>query len=181
MNIERQEMTQAAQAIMPAPDPTEVSPVTRAFCTWAKDAPAGDWCQYHVGQLGIDRSRSKPLNELAETVMLLQDYGYVRASQMRLPHDVDGNAAYLATRTGTGYPPALIIECQIGAIDFRALLAIKRRAADQSAARALRYALALPERGAIAMLNSLSARGMVTRAASGGGWELSEGIRAKVF
>ncbi len=158
-----------------------VAPATRTLCTWARQAPAGAWCQYHVGALSIDRAASRDLHELAETVALLADYGYVNASQMRVPHDPDGATAYLATRTGQGYPPPCVLDCTISAVDFQALRVIKSRDEYLSATRALRYGLGVGEATAIAIFDRLKQLGMVEKASSGGGWDVASTWRARVF
>jgi hypothetical protein len=114
-------------------------------------------------------------------VMIMQEFGFVNLSQMAVPNDMENARAYLATRTGEGYMPRLLTSHQIGAIDYRALQAIKRRPASLSAARALRSDMALPETAATNMLKSLGERGLIVRAEQHGGWDVAEDLRAGVF
>ena len=51
------------------------------FVRWAARAEPGQPVTYHIGNLARDRSESTALHDLAETVMIFSEVGYVATSQ----------------------------------------------------------------------------------------------------
>lgn len=149
---------------------------TAEFLDWARKARYGDWAVYHIGNLAFDRWNDRALHNMADTVSLFADTGFVVPSQATSPAKTENT--YMATRTGRGHAPRSVLAGRASARDFRALRAIIEREAAMSAARALRYRMMLSEQAAIGLLEELSKRGLIARIAYGGGWELTDKGRA---
>jgi|GEM_PF-3430436 len=149
----------------------------REFLEWAKHAQSGNVCIYHLGQIGFDRSKSADLDLLAQTVGLFQEHQFVSIGQHSIPIVAGRQIAYTAVRTGGGRAPKYVLNGKITAIDYQALKIIILRSADMSAARALRYGLAVPEKTANAILDGLKKRKLVVAAEVGKGMELSDAAK----
>jgi hypothetical protein len=145
---------------------------TPSFCRWVARARARDTVVYHIGNLGPDRLESDPLHQLAETILLLQETGYIVGAQHRTRIATIDGWTYLATRTGGGWAPGSVLSGRIDAMLFRALAAIRDRDADISAGRAVRNALSIPDNAANSILERLKAQQWVEPAPIKG-WQLS--------
>lgn len=145
---------------------------TPSFCRWVARARARDTVIYHIGNLGTERAENPGLNMLAETVLILQETGFIVGARHRTQVPTIDGWTYLATRTGAGWAPASILRGRIDAILYRALAAVRDRDADFSAARAIRNALSIPDPAANAFLDRLKARNLI-EPASQKGWQLS--------
>lgn len=155
---------------------------TTGFRRWIKRASVGDTCLYHAGNLSSDRNADPVLNDLADTVMLLSETGAVRTTQYRQYLYITDVWAYLAIRASGGYTPREIIAGTLTSRDWRALRAVRDRAADISATRAIRDVLSASwsssDAAAREILDSLAARKLVEEA-PGKGWQLTAaGLRA---
>lgn len=154
----------------------------RGFLRWFKAARAGDTCLYHAGNLATDRAKDGHLNDLADTVMLLNETGAVRASQYRQYLFIMDVWSYIAIRANGGYIPKDIVTGKITSREWRALRAVRDRDADISATRAIRDALSASwlssDATAKDLLQSLAERKLVEEAPSKG-WQLTKiGLRA---
>ena len=138
----------------------------------------GDYCVYHTGELPINRKgveeHSKRINELADTVRLLSELGYLHILQRKVDLIAKITTMYTARKTGRGYVPKAIMSGELTSFDWRALKSIRDRAADVSATRAVRDALffIIPHQKPEAILDNLKHRQFVQEA-PGKGWELS--------
>lgn len=149
-----------------------------SLCAWAANAPAGDFVVYHVGNLGTDRATNTALHELAETVLLLQETGWLVGSSVPLHLAGFIGTSYGVTRTGRGFVPQSILHNRITAAEWYALRAVRDRDADYSAVRAIRDALSCSENHAADLMALLYAKGWVQAAKVGKGYELTpEGLR----
>ena len=154
---------------------------TEGFLRWLSTSTMGDWCVYHVGHIGLDRTEDPDLNERAALVLVLADLDFVNSSIARPPFADQEIFAYVATRTGRGYAPRSLIAGDITAHLYLALRAVQHRAADLSAARAIRDGLAVSEAVAARFLADLAARGLVERTGYKDSWVMTEkGRRAVV-
>ena len=142
------------------------------FVKWARAAIYGDFCVYHIGSLSADRIKNPDLSALADTVLLLQDTGFVIATQHR--RDVSDQTRYMATRTGRGYAPRSIMTGEISAGEWRILDAINGARHGKSITRVIRDTLATSsDAAARAVLEKLKARGWVEEDPSVLGWKIS--------
>jgi len=149
-----------------------------ALCQWVAAAPAGDFVVYHIGNLVMDRLSNPVLHDLAETVFLLADSGYVIGAQYPIRLAGIMGATYTATRTGRGRAPQSVLHRRITAQTWRALQAVHHRDSWMSAHRGIRDALSCPDDMAADILAHLHASGWVVEASEGKGWVLSpDGIR----
>lgn len=148
-----------------------------ALMTWAMRAKAGDTATYHVGNLAVDRARSPVLHDLAEAVTILVEHDYLSAGQLRTRLPMLDGYSYLCTRTGRGVAPYGLLQRRIGPHDWRALEAIRDRQAAESAQRAVRDALSIPERQATDLLAHLRHQGWVAETATGGADITVAGLR----
>lgn len=150
-----------------------------ALCSWAATAPAGDFVVYHVGNLGRDRAENPELHHLAETVLLLQDCGFVVGSSVPLHLAGFMGTSYGVTRTGRGFVPQEVLHQRLTAAEWYALRAVRDRDPDYSAVRAIRDQLSCSESHAADLMALLFARGLVRAAEVGKGYELTpDGLRA---
>lgn len=150
-----------------------------SLCEWASLAPAGDFVVYHVGNLGADRAANPALHQLAETVLLLQETGWVVGSSIPLHLAGFMGTSYGVTRTGRGAAPMSVLSNRISAQLWYALRAVRDRDADYSAVRAIRDALSCSENHAADLMALLYAKGWVQAAEVGKGYELTpDGLRA---
>lgn len=155
---------------------------TRAFCAWFKGARPGDTCVYHAGNLAHDRTTDSDLADLADTVMLLNNLQAVKLRQFRQYLAIIDLWCYVAVKAAGGFAPRSIIDMRLTAQDYRALVAVRDRAADISVTRAIRDALsasmASPEDGSVAIFNRLKNRKLIEEA-PGKGWQVSPaGVKA---
>lgn len=159
--------------------PRKTVPDVPSLCEWAATAPAGDFVVYHVGNLGADRAANPALHQLAETVLLLQETGWVVGSSVPLHLAGFIGTSYGVTRTGRGSAPRSILLNRIPAQHWYALRAVRDRDPDYSAVRAIRDALSCSESHAADLMALLYARGWVRAAEVGKGYELTpDGLRA---
>lgn len=142
--------------------------------SWARSADYGDWCIYHEGNLGRDRIANLDLHERAELLMILAQNGFVNLHQAPPPFADSGVLCYMAIRTGQRYAPRSLLNGAITANHFSALLAVRDREVQQSASRAIREKLAIPDNAAVAVLNALEGLGLVERMPMKGGWVLTD-------
>lgn len=154
----------------------------KSLITWARNAMPGEFVVYHAGSLVVDRQHDTVLNTLADTVHVLQETGFLSATQKRYYLLIVDVWAYVATRTGRGYAPAGLMSRKITSHEWRALKAIRDRDADISAIRAIRDAvsacLASSDDIATGIFDGLRDKKLVTEA-PGKGWTLSPaGVRA---
>lgn len=152
----------------------------KGFCIWAASAPVGDFAIYHIGELGRDRINNPELHELAETVLILCNTGYIVSAQypMRLAH-ING-WSYVATRSRGGWAPRAFLRREINSTEYLALNALRHRDAAMSAPRTVRDALSCPDSVASDMLTYLHQSGWVEEA-PGKGWSVSAtGLRMLV-
>lgn len=150
-----------------------------ALCGWASTAPAGDFVVYHVGNLGRDRVENPALHQLAETVHLMQECGWVVGSSVPLHLAGFMGTSYGVTRTGRGFLPREVLHQRLTAAEWYALRAVRDRDPDYSAVRAIRDALSCSENHAADLMALLYARGLVRAAEVGKGYELTpDGLRA---
>lgn len=148
------------------------------FCQWAAGAPPGDFVVYHIGNLGKDRIGNPTLHELADTVLLLSESGFVLGAQYPISLAGISGASYAATRTGRGWAPQSILHRRLSAQTWRALYAVHHRDSWMSAQRGIRDTLSCPDDIAADILAHLHASGWVVEASEGKGWVLSPaGIR----
>lgn len=141
---------------------------------WARKAQPRDAVIYHVGQLVTDRQRVIGLHDLAETVGLLQDTGFLVGSQAPMSLAAFTGRVYWAIRTGGGWMPKSVADQRIDATVFRALRAVRDRDAAMSATRTIRDSLALSETLAVDVLTRLYALRLIQEAPGGRGWQLTE-------
>ena len=144
-----------------------------AFCAWAAGAPPRDFTVYHIGNLSRDRTSNPALNDLAETVAVLQRTGYVIGSQIPITLPTVTGMSYVATRTGGGWAPQSVLHSRLSAIQFVALCAVRDRDAAQSVTRSIRDALSCQERMSVILFNGLVVKGLVEEA-DGKGWQVSD-------
>lgn len=146
----------------------------KGFRDWCARAPRGDTCIYHVGLIAADRAASRDLDTIALLVQILAGTGFIMPGQHPIALAAGRQVAYTAMRTGAGIAPPSILSGDLDPRDFIALLAIRNRPSDQSAARALRDALGLhrDELAAGNILRRLSRSGWVQRGANAA-WDLS--------
>jgi hypothetical protein len=150
---------------------------SKEFIRWACAAERGDSVTYHIGNLASDRADAAVLHQLAETVMILMETGYVTIQQVTMRLPINSPTWYSVVRTGTGWAPRSIIFEDCEPTTYRALQALKIRDADQSAARAVRDAIGCPESLALDLLALLYARKWI-EPAEPKGWQLSgDGLR----
>lgn len=144
------------------------------FRDWCARAPRGDTCIYHVGLMAADRVASRDLDTIALLVQILAGTGFIMPGQHPIALAAGRQVAYTAMRTGVGIAPPSILSGDLDPRDFIALLAIRNRPSDQSAARALRDALGLhgDELAPGNLLRRLSRSGWVKRGPNAG-WDLS--------
>lgn len=134
----------------------------RALCAWAQAARPGDGCTWHIGNLVEDRASHPGLHLLAETVLILQERGFVASGgQMRVTLPTIRGRAYGTVRTGTGTAPRALLGGKITATEFRALEAVDARAGGTSVTQGVRDALSLPHEAAAALVAALRSRGWV--------------------
>lgn len=145
---------------------------TAHFCQWAAAAPPGDFVVYHIGNLGRDRIGNAALHDLADTVLLLSEAGFVLGAQYPIHLAGIAGASYAATRTGRGWAPQSILHRRITAQTWRALNSVHHRDSWMSAQRAIRDTLSCSDSLAADTLSALYAEGWVTDA-PGKGWCLS--------
>lgn len=145
---------------------------TTAFCRWVVRARARDTVVYHIGNLGHDRAENPDLNMLAETVLLLQETGYVVGSQHRTRVPTIDGWTYFATRTGAGWAPVSVTRGRIDTINYRALASVRSRDLASSAARAIRNTLSIPDAAANVILEHLKEREWIEPAPQKG-WQVS--------
>lgn len=144
---------------------------------WAVAAEKGQPATYHIGDLARDRSESRELHMLAETVLILSECGFIVPRQviMRLP--MGSVTWYSVVRTGSGWVPRSIMFDQCDAFAYRALQAVNGRDASQSAHRAIRDQFGCSESMALDYLALLYASNWIEKH-DAKGWQLSpEGIR----
>lgn len=147
------------------------------FLSWAASSRRGDTVTYHVGNLGADRAVSHALHLVAEAALLLQETGWVSASQVPLRTSSASLSSYFATRTGSGSAPRAVLLQQITAPEYRALRVVRDRDHDLSAARAIRDCLGYSEDIAADYLALLLARRFI-EASEDRGWQVSNlGLR----
>lgn len=149
---------------------------------WAITACKGEFVVYHAGSLVLDRQTDQVLNEMADTVHVLQQTGFLTASQKRWNLLIVDVWAYIATRTGSGYAPTGLVARKINSSEWRSLKAIRDRDADISAIRAIRDAVSSnmtsSDEIATEIFDGLRAKKFITEA-PGKGWTLTQtGIRA---
>lgn len=143
------------------------------FLRWAKVAKYGDFCVYHEGHLSADRTENPVLNSIAETVLLLQDTGWVYASQNRMFTDI-GNA-YFATRSGKGFAPRSVMSRDITAAEYRTLYAINSKQSGVSIVRVIRDSLSTSsDARAERVLRQLRSDGWVEPVDTGKGWKITD-------
>lgn len=155
---------------------------TRAFCEWVRTSRPGETCVYHAGHLVADRARDKDLASLADTVNLMDELAVVGLRQFRQYLAIVDVWMYIAVRRAGGFPPRSLLSQKINSTDFRALRAIRDRAADISVTRAIRDAISASAISsddlAVSVLNSLRDRKLVEQAPIKG-WQLSAaGLKA---
>jgi len=143
------------------------------FLRWCRGAKTSDVCIYHIGMIAIDRRDSPALCNIADTVGLLSETGYIFGGQHIVQLPAGRQIAYTATRTGCGYAPRAILSDMILARDYNALRAIKHRPADLSATRALRNGINLSEDAAASLLRDLGRRKLIERGHNGA-WVLTD-------
>ena len=155
---------------------TNIAYDTKGFCRWLKSAKEGQTCVYHAGNLSLDRSLDPFLNELADTVMLVQETGGIITKQWRQYLPITDLWCYVAIRTRNGFVPKSIQSQKITALDYRAMRAIRDRDADISASRAIRDAISASwsssDTFAKQILTALKDQGFLEEA-PGKGWQLS--------
>lgn len=149
---------------------------------WAVTAYKGEFVVYHAGSLVLDRISDPVLNQMADTVHVLQETGFISASAKRMYLQIMDVWAYIATRTGSGYAPAGLVSRKINSSEWRSLKAIRDRDADISAIRAIRDAVSSnmtsSDEVATEIFEGLRAKKLITEA-PGKGWTLTQtGIRA---
>lgn len=152
------------------------------FLKWAKTACKGEFVVYHAGSLVLDRIHDQTLNQLADTVHVFQETGFISASAKRMFLQIMDVWAYTAHRTGHGYAPTGMITRKINSSEWRSLQAIRDRDADISAIRAIRDAVSSnmtsSDEVATEIFEGLRAKKLITEA-PGKGWTLTQtGIRA---
>lgn len=145
---------------------------SKALCIWAASAAPADFAIYHIGELGRDRITNPVLHELAETVLILSETGFIISTQYPMQLASLTGWSYVATRRRGGWAPRSILNSQITAAQYRALNAVRRRDAAMSAPRAVRDALSCPDDVAADMLAFLHLNGWVEEA-PGKGWAVS--------
>lgn len=145
---------------------------TAEFIRWARGAIYGDFCVYHQGSLSTDRRSNPEVCSLADTVLLLQDTGFIIATQYR--RDIDAETQYIATRTGRGYAPRAVMKGEITAGDWRILGAICEARHGRSITRIVRDMLATSsDKAATAVLEAFKAREWIEEDPSVSGWKIS--------
>lgn len=155
---------------------------TGDLCKWAGSACRGEFVIYHAGSLTLDRTTDQSLNQLADTIHILQETGFVTASQKRFHLQITDVWAYIATRTGRGYAPSGLLSRKITSFEWRALKAVRDRDADISVTRAIRDAvsstLISSDDLATEIFDTILAKKLIAEA-PGKGWTLSQsGLRA---
>lgn len=142
------------------------------FLRWARTADYGEFCVYHEGSLGRDRVGNRDLSQVADTVLLLQDTGFVIATQFR--SGIDMPTKYVATRTGYGYAPRAIIRGEITATDWRILCAVREARHGKSITRVIRDTLSTSSDAAAAgVLHTIKKAGWIEEDPSVMGWKIS--------
>lgn len=154
----------------------------RAFCEWVRTARPGETCVYHAGNLAADRATDQDLAHLADMVALMNELAAIRLRQFRQYLAIVDVWCYIAVRHAGGFVPRSLLSQKITSTDYRALRAIKDRAADISVTRAIRDAISASAISsddlAVSVLNSLRDRKLVEEA-KGKGWQLSAaGLKA---
>lgn len=144
----------------------------KAFNYWAATAPAGDYVIYHMGNLGLDRANNRTLHELAETVLLLQETGFVVGAKENMNLAGFTGWGYVAHRSGRGWAPQSVMRGDITASQYKALCAIRDGNAYQSSVRVVRDALSIPDGLAADILAYLFAHEWIERDEPKG-WKLS--------
>jgi hypothetical protein len=144
----------------------------RELCAWARQAKAGDRCVYHIGNLVADRSAFPALHQLAETVLLLQETGWLVGAQQRIRLPTVDGWSYACVRTGSGRAPRAVLAGTITATHYRAMEAIRARAAAVSVTRAVRDALSVSDDTAAELVSTMRRKGWVIEQPVKG-WELS--------
>lgn len=134
---------------------------TASLRRWLRSAVAGEQKIYHAGLLAHDRNLYPELNSLADTIMVLQETGYVAASQYRQQLPMDSLWVYLVARTGKGYAPSGVMSGKLPARDFIALQAVLHREPSMSATRVVRDACGLNDDEAAKVLADLRERGLI--------------------
>lgn len=134
---------------------------TAGLRRWLRAAVAGEQKIYHAGLLAADRVQWPDLNDLADTIMVLQETGFVTASQYREQLPMDNIWVYLVTRTGKGYAPVGLMSGKLTARDFIALNAVLHREPSMSATRAVNDACGLNDTDAAKILSDLRERSLI--------------------
>lgn len=129
---------------------------------WIKTALPGEPKIYHAGLLSADRVKNPVLDELAQTIAVLQETRFLAASQYRQATPIRDVWVYVVTRTGHGYAPNGLITGKISAREYSAIYAIINRDPDISVARAIRDACNISDTEANAILARMRARNLVT-------------------
>lgn len=142
------------------------------FLKWAASSTRGETVTYHVGNLGADRTKHYGVHLVAEAALLLNETGWVSATQVPLRTSGASLSTYFAQRTGKGTAPTAILMQQITAPEFRALRVVRDRGHDMSAVRAIRDTLGYSEDVAADYLMLLLARRFIEPGAERG-WQLS--------
>lgn len=154
----------------------------RMFCGWLKVAHPGDTCVYHAGNLALDRASDPDLAALADTAMLLAELRAVELRQFRQYLAIIDVWCYIAVRAKGGLLPRGLLTQKLSSIDYRALMAVRDRAADISVTRAIRDAISASAISsddlAASVFTSLRDRKLVEEA-PGKGWRVSAaGLKA---
>jgi hypothetical protein len=151
---------------------------THDFLSWSAEAKPRDTVAYHIGNIGTDRAQTPELHMLAETVMLLQETGWVIGSQIPMHMTVGMLTSYFVTRTGSGTAPRALMMGTIDALEYRALRSLKERDADQSATRAIRDGIRCSEHMAADYLAVLFGRKFIMPGPERGWQPSPAGLRA---
>jgi hypothetical protein len=138
------------------------------FLTWCRASKYQDVCIYHIGQIGADRATSPDLNNIALTVQILTETGYIVPGQHPLSLASGRSTAYTATRTKGQFAPRAIMDGKLSATDYSLLKIIKHRQAGMSAVRAIRDGMGISDSASINMMRYLQRKKMIERSASMG-------------
>lgn len=136
---------------------------TDQFLEWCRDASAMATCIYHVGSLGLDRSNSADLNNLAEIATILAAGDFLVLGQHKVPLVAGRQTAYTATRTTGGHAPRSILTGEMAPIDYRALRALDDSNGYQSSTRVIRDELSCSDMAAAAIVSALRRKGLIER------------------
>lgn len=149
----------------------------KEFTRWAAQAAPGSAVTYHIGNLAADRAQSHDLHELAETVLIFVEHGFVTTSQVVMRLAVGSSVWFSAVRTGSGRAPRSILFGQCDPFAFRALEALRDRESSQTFARAISEHMGCSGGVALDYLALLWARGWIESVEPKGYRLTAEGLR----